>query len=104
MQEKRRKENSKNNEINKKNFKEKVSEVLELPKEIILNIPKITMVGNENLIIENYKGIMEYEQNRIRLNTAKGIIKITGIRLNIKEITSEDIMVEGEINSLEFYG
>lgn len=86
----------------KKNLKEKMAEVLELPKEIILDLPKITMFGDRNLFIENYKGIIEYDNNRIRINTGKGIIRVTGESLMIKEITSEDLMIDGEIVSLEF--
>ncbi|HEX3030118.1 MAG TPA: sporulation protein YqfC [Clostridia bacterium] len=97
----RRKSKVKNEEIKPK-LKEKVTEVLELPKEVVLNLPKLTMVGNRNLIIDNYKGIVEYESIRIRVNTSQGMIRICGEGLTIKEITSEDIMVEGEIASLEF--
>ena len=69
---------------------------------MVLNIPKLTMIGNGSLVIENYKGIVEYDNSRVRINTGKGMIKILGDRLVIKEITSEDIMVDGEICSLEF--
>lgn len=84
------------------NIKERVSEVLELPKEVVMNVPKLTMVGNGNLIIENYKGVIEYDDCRVRINTGTGVIKITGIKLVIKGITSENILVDGEIESLEF--
>ena len=86
----------------KPKIKEKVADALELPKEVILNIPKFTMLGTGNLVIENYKGVIEYDDNRVRINTGSGMVKITGERLFIREITSEDIMVEGEIKSVEF--
>jgi len=86
----------------KVSLKEKMSELLELPKDIVLNVPKLTMVGNKDLLIENFKGIIEYDNDRIRINTNSGIIKITGEGLEIKEITSEDLMVNGYISSLEF--
>lgn len=103
VNDKRRNKSKKNKkEEPKASFKEKVTDVLELPKEIVLNIPKLTMVGNGNLIIENYKGIIEYDNTRVRVNTGSGIIKITGNGLVIKEITSENILVDGKISSLEF--
>jgi sporulation protein YqfC len=83
-------------------MKEKITEILELPREVILDLPKITMVGLGNIVIENYKGIIEYENNRIRLNTNSGIIRIMGERLVIREITSEDIIIEGRISQLDF--
>ncbi len=83
-------------------IRRKIAEALELPKDVTLNVPRLTMIGTSNLIIENYKGIIEYERDKIRVNTSIGIISITGEGMIIREITSEDIMVEGEINSLIF--
>jgi sporulation protein YqfC len=95
-------EKVKEKEKPKAGLKEKFAEMLELPKEIVLNIPKVTIVGNRDMMIENFKGIMEYEDTRIRVNTGAGVIRITGAGLLIREITSEDIIVSGEIHALEF--
>jgi sporulation protein YqfC len=92
----------KNNEESKPELKSRVTELLDLPKEVVLNIPKLTLLGDGELVIENYKGVIEYDTERVRVNTGSGVIKITGERLMIKEITSEDIMVNGKIKSLEF--
>ncbi|MFZ5989009.1 MAG: sporulation protein YqfC [Bacillota bacterium] len=89
-------------EKQKRNLKEKMTEILELPKEIVLDLPKITMFGSGNLLVENYKGIIEYDDNRIRINTSQGIIRVTGGSMVIKEITSEDLLIDGDIVSLEF--
>ena len=92
----------KNKVAKKIGIKEKVIEILELPKEIVLNMPKLTMLGNGDLIVENYKGILEYDEGVIRLNTTSGIIKVKGTNIYIKEITLESIMIFGDIQSLEF--
>lgn len=100
---KRRKvEPRKEEKSRKASLKEKFTEMLELPKEIVLNIPKFTMVGSSDIIIENYKGLVEYDNSRIRINTGVGIVKMTGSRLLIKEITSEDVIISGDIQSIEF--
>lgn len=97
-----KRKNKKSEAKERTTIKEKFVEVLELPKEIVLNLPKFTMVGNKDIIIENYKGIIEYDVSRIRINTGIGIVRMTGEGMIIKEITSEDIMVSGEITSIEF--
>ncbi len=86
----------------KASLKEKFSEILDLPKEIVLNIPKMTLVGNGDMMLENYKSIIEYDTSRIRISTGIGVVRITGSRLLIKEITSEDIIISGEILGMEF--
>lgn len=98
----KKKNNHRNDEKPKVRLKEKITEVLELPKEVVLNIPKLTIFGCKDILIENYKGIIEYDNERIRINTGSGVIKITGSNLNIREITSEDVIVNGIIDSLEF--
>lgn len=86
----------------KKGMKEKFAEMLELPKELMLGLPKLTLIGNRDMMIENYKSVMEYGSARIKINTGSGIVKITGAGLLIKEITSEDIIISGAIHALDF--
>ncbi|MBS4535272.1 sporulation protein YqfC [Clostridium sp. D2Q-14] len=84
------------------NAKNSIAEVLELPKEIILDLPKITMIGSIQLYIENHKGIVEYSKERIRINSKVGIIRIIGKKMIIKNIVSEEIVITGEIINIEF--
>ncbi len=84
------------------NIKKKLVNTLELPKEIIFNLPLITMVGNEEINIENYKGVIEYSPEKIRINTACGVLKINGEKLSFKQITAENIIVTGVIQTLEY--
>jgi sporulation protein YqfC len=95
------KKDDKEKEI-KKGAKERFAEMLELPKELVLDRPKLTLVGNCDIMIENYKGVIEFGSDRLRINTGSGIVKIIGTGLLIREITSEDIIVSGTIRSLEF--
>ena len=72
-----------------------------MPKEIYSDEPKITIIGFEELIIENYKGILEYEDYFIRINTHIGIININGFNLKLEKMTEDDIKVMGKIESLD---
>ena len=84
------------------NIKKKLVNTLELPKEIIFNLPLITIVGNEEINIENYKGVIEYSPEKIRINTECGVLKINGEKLSFKQITAENIIVTGVIQKLEY--
>lgn len=80
----------------------RINEILELPKEITSNQPKITVLGFEQILIENYKSILEYEEFYVKINTYIGAININGFNLKLKEMTGDDIMVLGKIDSLDF--
>lgn len=82
--------------------KRKIDKWLEMPTEIISNEPKITIVGFNEMLIENYKGILEYEEIYIRINTHIGIININGFNLNLEQMTGDDILVTGKIDSMTF--
>lgn len=89
---------------NKKNNKRNVSKldkILEFPLEVCSNVPKITIVGFNEMIIENFKGILEYEDYFIRINTYIGIININGFALKLENMTNDDIKVTGKIESME---
>lgn len=83
-------------------IKRSIVEALDLPKEVILDLPKIIMIGTHQLSIENHKGILEHTSDRIRINTKVGILRITGENLMIKNIIKEEIVIAGEINQVEF--
>ena len=86
---------------NKRKPLRKIDSFLEMPKEICTNEPKVTILGFEELVIENYKGILEYEDYYVRINTFIGIININGFNLTLKKMTEDDIKVMGKIESID---
>lgn len=83
-------------------MKQRISNTLELPADILEDIPRITMCDNREASIENYKGILEYDDGLIRLNAKSYIIKICGRGLCIYSITDEEIGIRGTIQSITF--
>ena len=81
--------------------KKRFQDILEMPKEVYTNVPKLTVVGFEEMIIENYKSILEYEEFFIRINTYIGILNINGFNLNLEKMTNEDIKITGTIESID---
>jgi len=85
----------------KKQRLNKINDLLEFPKEIGSSLPRITMVGFNRLLIENYKGILEYEEFFIKINTYIGIININGFNLLLNNLTDDDILITGKIDSID---
>ena len=83
-------------------IKSSISEVLELPKEVMLNLPKINIVGNNQMDVQNHRGIIEYTNQRIRINATIGIIRILGNNMVIKNIEKNEIIITGCFISIEF--
>lgn len=79
-----------------------LNRILEIPQEISSNEPKITIAGFKRMLIENYKVILEYQDVYIRIKTYIGIVNINGFNLKLGEMTNDDIMITGDIETVDF--
>lgn len=87
------------NKKNKKTAREKFGEMLDMPVDIVKDCYRMTVIGNESILLENHRGIMEYEENVIRFNNN---VNVFGSDLKIEEITDDDILIAGSIKNIEF--
>lgn len=85
-----------------KNIKSRINRALEVPDEVALKVPKLTILKFEEVLIENYKGILEYQDFFVRIKTNIGIININGFKLTLEEMTIDDVIVKGKIESIDF--
>ena len=80
--------------------KELVVESLKLPRDSVLGDSIITVTGNTEILIENYKGILQYSDELILLQGKNRKIELKGKRLNIVYYTNEDMKISGMIESI----
>ncbi|MCI8641061.1 MAG: sporulation protein YqfC [Clostridia bacterium] len=85
----------------KKNTLSKIDRLLEMPQEVYSDTPKLTITGFNEMVIENFKGILEYEDYYIRINTSLGLVNINGYELKLENMTNDDIRVTGKIESID---
>ena len=79
----------------------KLAQFLEIPMDTAVVWPKIVMNANRNIIIQNHRGVIEYDQNLVRINTKLGEIKISGKNLALLSALKDEIVVEGRIDQVE---
>jgi len=84
------------------NKKELLVNSLKLPKDTILGVPILTITGNREIWMENYKGILEYTTTQILLQAKTCQISIEGKELSIDYYTNEDMKISGCINSIRY--
>ncbi|HAA64377.1 sporulation protein YqfC [Thermoanaerobacter sp. CM-CNRG TB177] len=82
-------------------IKNELVNAIDFPKEVLLNLPKVTLIGKNHITIENHKGIIEYIPERIRVNTTIGVIRILGKKMIVNSIMTEVITISGEITNIE---
>jgi sporulation protein YqfC len=83
-------------------WRELLADKLELPKDVVLDLPRLVVVGNLQLIIENHRGIVEYTADQVVVAGHKGRLRIGGSQLTIGSIQEDLIIVTGELRSIVF--
>jgi sporulation protein YqfC len=80
---------------------QKMANFLDIPLDMVIDWPRVTLSGNRNLTILNHRGVIEYDQTLVRVNTRFGELKISGDGLTLISALKDEVIVEGKINKLE---
>ena len=80
----------------------RLADAANLPKDVVLGVPILTLTGHYEVNIENYRGILEYTEQLIRINVRGGQIRITGKSLEINYYTTTDMKITGKVEKIEY--
>jgi len=82
--------------------KELLLESLKLPKDICMGAIKVSLTGNREVWIENYRGILEYTEEMILLQGKTCQVCFEGTGLSIDYYTNEDMKISGCIACIKY--
>lgn len=85
-----------------KSAKELIVDSLKLPRDMMMGACIVTVMGNSHVLVENYRGILEYTQECILLQGKACRIAIYGCSLRIAYYTNEDMKIEGRISEIRY--
>ncbi|RYG74731.1 sporulation protein YqfC [Lentibacillus lipolyticus] len=89
-----------------KKWQQKIAPLLtkyfSLPSDVMMELPRITIVGDLHVYIENHQGLAVYSDTELRLKTNKGYVQITGSSFVLKMMLPEEILLEGTIKEVTF--
>lgn len=86
----------------KKGVAMSVAERFDLPYEALARVPRLTVTGGNQAIIENHHGLVEYSGELIEIDGGKMKLSIRGYGLEISSMTKSETVVIGKILSVEF--
>lgn len=89
--------------MDKNNLKARITDAAGMPKDVLLGVPLLTIAGQSEACIENYRGILEYTDKLIRIQTKLGKIHVIGRNLQIEFYTNDEMKVVGHITVIEFH-
>lgn len=85
-----------------KKVKQLMTKTMDLPQDVMMDLPRITMIGQLHIYIENHRGLLAFTDSEVRLMLKNGQLLIKGDAFVIKTILPEEIMLEGKIDKVYF--
>ncbi|EGL19947.1 MULTISPECIES: sporulation protein YqfC [Paenibacillus] len=83
-------------------WKQMTANMLDLPQDVVQDIPRITMIGNVQLYVENHCGVMHFSSEMLRLQLTRGKLEVSGKELVIRAILTEEVLIEGIIADIRY--
>lgn len=75
---------------------------IDLPVDVLMDLPRITLVGQVHIYIENHRGLLVFTDREVRLLLKQGQLLIKGQSFVIKTILPEELLLEGIIEQVTF--
>ena len=79
---------------------ERIAEVFDLPADALAGLPKLELVGDGELRVENHKGILAYGQEEIHISGGVYLIKIVGQGLELRAMTGIELLITGKVTQI----
>lgn len=80
---------------------EKTAEALDLPADALAGLPRLELVGDKELRMENHKGILAYGSEEIHISGGKLIVKVRGAGLTLRAMNASELLITGEIAGVD---
>lgn len=74
-----------------------------MPEDVVFELPRLTVIGDRQLYIENHKGVIHFSNEVLRLALSKGELEVSGEQLIIRTIWTDEVFVEGVIRGIQLF-
>ena len=81
---------------------EHLVEHMELPKDLFLGMPLLSLEGNRTLCVVNHRGILKYCDSAIVIAAKSYRIQVIGRNLCIQQFSGDLIEISGYIEEISF--
>ena len=78
------------------------AERLEIPAFGLHGLPRLTLTGDRQLLVEQHRGLTRYSAGEITIALQKGSVRLTGKNLRLVAMDKEAVLIAGEIRCLEY--
>jgi sporulation protein YqfC len=82
----------------------RVAHWLDLPEEVLLEVPRVELVGHLQLRLTNHRGLVRFDRDEVVVRLPEGRLVVAGTALVIGWVDHEDLLITGRIQRLAYEG
>ena len=79
---------------------ERTADLFDLPADVLAGLPRLEVVGDRELRMENHKGIVSYGSEEIHVSAGSYLVKISGQGLELRAMTGLELLITGKIEQI----
>jgi sporulation protein YqfC len=80
---------------------EKTVRVFDLPVDALAGLPRLELVGDGELRMENHRGILSYGTDEIHISGGAFGVRVSGEELELRTMNSLELLITGRIRAVE---
>lgn len=79
---------------------EKLADGMDLVGEPLPGLPLVELAGDNRVLIEHHKGVVQYCRERICIRVSYGTVCVCGAGLELSRMTGEQLVISGRIDQV----
>jgi sporulation protein YqfC len=86
----------------RRRLRQRLASLLELPGDVVMDEARITLVGARQMMVENHRGVVEFNASRIVLGLPAGSMAVEGEEMAIATISPDQVEIQGRIKAIRY--
>lgn len=86
----------------KTRIRKRATELLNLPPDALLDLPRVTCIGGAHVVVEGSKGLIEVDSELIVLDLGDQHLYVRGHDFEVTLVTEREVHVQGAVVQLDY--
>jgi sporulation protein YqfC len=87
--------------MDRRGLRKQLAQMLDVPTDALLDVPRITISGGDQVLVEGHHGLLEYTEDRVAAAGAGCRVLIKGQNLALAAMSGRDLVVTGQLWAVE---
>jgi sporulation protein YqfC len=80
---------------------ERTAALFDLPADQFAGVPKVELIGKEELRMFHHRGILAYGTEEIHISGGAILVRVCGQNLELRAMNADELLVTGQIGKVE---